>query len=154
MGAPSEKGFSITSPPVDRSRTEQIELSRERARRVAAIADDYRGRRTVILDLTAITPIVDFFVISTGTSRRQMHALVDEIQRVLKEAGIEKLGLEGYDNNSTWVLLDFGDIVLHVQTEEARELYDLDRLWADAPLVEWSNPDTPDAGVDRGDTEK
>lgn len=101
----------------------------------ARIVDEYRGRDPVILDLTGITPIMDFFVIATATSRRQMHAIADEVNRLLKEQGQTPLGREGYDS-SIWILQDYGDVVLHLFTEEARELYDLERLWADAKRLD------------------
>ena len=120
-----------------RSRSdEDIAESREHAIICAKIAQEYRGRDTVILDLTDVTPIVDFFVISTGNTRRQMHAIAEEADRVLAERGSKRVGLEGY-RESSWILQDYGDIVLHVFTEDMRTLYDLERLWADAPRVEW-----------------
>ena len=102
----------------------------------AKVADDYRGKDTLVLDLTKITPIVDYFVLTTGTSRRQMHAIAEEVDRVLQLEGSSRIGVEGYQN-STWILQDYGDIVLHVFTAETRTLYDLEHLWADAPRVDW-----------------
>ena len=102
----------------------------------AKIADDYKGKDTLVLDLTAITPIVDYFVITTGSSRRQMHAVVEEVDRVLEAEGSSRIGLEGYSGN-TWILQDYGDVVLHVFSSEARKIYDLEHLWADAPHIEW-----------------
>ena len=90
-----------------------------------------------MLDLTAITPIVDYFVVASGTSGRQMRAVADEISRVFKADGDKRLGIEGHDNNSKWTLIDFGDIVIHLQDAEVRSLYDLDNLWADAVRVDW-----------------
>lgn len=110
--------------------------SLEQARLCARIADEYRGKDTVVLDLTDITPIVDYFVITTGANRRQMRAIADEVDRVLSEAGSQRLGVEGYESDS-WILQDYGDIVLHIFTAEARALYDLERLWADARRVDW-----------------
>lgn len=125
-----------------RSRSpEAIAESRENAITCAQIAEAFRGRDTVILDLTEITPIVDFFVISTGSSRRQMHAVAEEVDRVLNERGSDRVGLEGY-RESNWILQDYGDVVLHVFTEEMRRLYDLERLWADAPRVAWQPANT------------
>ena len=124
----------------------------ERACRAARIADDYRSRDVVVLDLTNITPIVDYFVVATGTSGRQMRAVADEISRVFKEDGDPRLGIEGYDNESSWTLIDFGDVVVHLQDADARTLYDLDRLWADAPRVDWQStttPPTPDQAPDQ-----
>jgi ribosome-associated protein len=102
----------------------------------ARIADEYRGKDSRVLDLTAVTPIFDFFVITTATSARQMRAIVDEVDRVLKSEGSRRIGTEGAPTG-TWILQDFGDIVLHVFTAEARKLYDLENLWADAVPVDW-----------------
>lgn len=89
-----------------------------------------------MLDLTEVTPIADYFVIATGTSGRQMRALAEEVDRVLREYGSRPVGVEGKDD-SQWILHDFGDIVLHVFSPDARKLYDLEHLWADAPRVDW-----------------
>lgn len=115
---------------------QQAQRSLDDALRVARVCDDYRGKETLILDLTGITPICDYFVITTGTNRRQIHAIADEVNRVLKEGGSRRMGREGYDESS-WVVQDYGDVVLHVFTPETREVYDLENLWADAPRVEW-----------------
>lgn len=100
------------------------------------MADDYRGQNTVVLDLTAVTPIFDYFVVTTGSSPRQMRALADEVDRVLRQEGSARLGVEGYES-STWLLQDYGDVVLHVFAPESRGIYDLEHLWADAPRVDW-----------------
>ena len=106
------------------------------AANVARIADDHRGQNTVLLDLTEITSLFDYFVITSGTSRRQMHAVAEEVDRVQEKNGSARLGLEGY-RESVWIVQDYGDIVLHVLTPEAREAYDLEGLWADAKRVDW-----------------
>jgi ribosome-associated protein len=102
----------------------------------ARIADEYRGRDTIVLDLTGVTAIFDFFVLTTAGSPRQMRAIAEEVQRVLSAEGSQSLGTEGADS-ATWVLQDYGDIVLHVFTPAARSLYDLEHLWADAVQVDW-----------------
>lgn len=104
----------------------------------ARIADEFRGADTVVLDLTGVTRIVDYFVITTGTSRRQMHAIADEANRRMKQAGSARIGIEGYDGD-TWVLQDYGDIVMHVFNSETRALYDLEHLWSDAKKIDWQN---------------
>ncbi|MCL4109329.1 UNVERIFIED_CONTAM: hypothetical protein GTU68_038958 [Idotea baltica] len=97
-----------------------------------------RAKDIVVLDLTKIASIVDFFVIATGNSRRQMHAIADEVNRRLKgDRGNERLSVEGYRSEGNWLLMDFGDVVLHVFTEEGRELYDLESLKADAVRIDW-----------------
>ena len=102
----------------------------------ARIADEYRGRDTVVLDLTGVTPIFDFFVLTTAGSPRQARAIADEVHRVLSAEGSKTLGTEGTEA-ATWLLQDYGDIVLHVFTPAARSLYDLEHLWADAVRVDW-----------------
>lgn len=117
----------------------------------AQCADEMRARDVVVLDLTKVASIVDFFVIATGTSRRQMHAIADEVNRKLKwEGENERLGIEGYRTEANWVLMDFGDVVLHVFTAEGRTLYDLENLKADAERVDWQSlvPRTETTGVD------
>lgn len=89
--------------------------------------------------MTSVTPIVDFFVVTTATSGRQMRAIVAEVEQLLKLRGSRpRVGIEGRDS-STWILQDFGDIVLHVFSPEGRSLYDLEHLWADAPHVDWKS---------------
>ena len=106
----------------------------------AKCADEMRARDIVVLDMTGIASIVDFFVIATGTSRRQMHAIADEVNRKIKgEGGNDRLSIEGYRTEGHWILMDFGDVVLHVFTEEGRELYDLENLKADATRIDWQN---------------
>jgi ribosome-associated protein len=104
----------------------------------ARCADEMRAQDVVVLDMTEIASIVDFFVIGTSTSRRQMHAIADEVNRKLKgDGGNDRLGIEGYRTEANWILMDFGDVVLHVFTEEGRELYDLENLKADAKRIDW-----------------
>jgi len=107
-----------------------------RACRCAQAAEDFRGKDTLVLDLTEVTPIADYFVVTTGTSGRQMRSLAEEVDRILREAGSRPYGIEGREDGQ-WILHDFGDIVLHVFSPEARKLYDLEHLWADAPRVDW-----------------
>lgn len=102
----------------------------------AKICDDYRGLDTAVLDLRHVTPEFDYFVITTGNSRRQMHAIAEEVDRFQEEQGTVRLGIEGYDR-SHWIVQDYGDVVLHVFTDETRDLYDLENLWADAITVDW-----------------
>lgn len=102
----------------------------------AKAAEDSRGKETLVLDLTGVTPIVDFFVITTGASGRQMKAVADEVDRVMRSTGSRPRGVEG-EKDASWILHDFGDIVLHVFSPDARQLYDLEHLWADAPRIDW-----------------
>ena len=118
-------------------RTAAIRQSLLEACQCAKIADDFRAQDVIVLDLTAITPIFDFFVLTTGTSRRQMHAIAEEINRFHKKISAPTgRGMEGFDN-SQWIVEDYGDVVVHVFSPEMRELYNLESLWADAVRVDW-----------------
>lgn len=81
---------------------------------------------------------MDFFVITTGSNTRQMHALCDEVRVQMKSRGQKPPATEGYEQSS-WIVQDWGDIVLHTFLPEARELYDLEGLWADAKTVDWKS---------------
>lgn len=112
--------------------------SLELAIAAARVAQDNRGQEIVILDVRQATPICDYFVLATGTSRRQLHAISEEIdQKLEKELGDRRLSREGYDD-SQWILLDYGNIVVHLFDEKTRGFYDLEGLWADGERVEWS----------------
>lgn len=128
-----------SSVQIASTRTEALyRSSLENACTAARICDELRGQNIVVLDLTRITSIVDFFVIVTGNSRRQMHAIADEVNRKLKhEDGNRRISIEGYRTEGNWILTDYGDVVLHVFTAEGRELYNLEQLWADAVRIDW-----------------
>jgi ribosome-associated protein len=102
----------------------------------AKIADDLRAGEIVVIDLRGITSVCDFFVIATGGSSRLMRAVVEEINKRFKKEAWPPLGLEGARDDH-WILADYGDIVVHVFQPDARELSDLEGLWADAPRVDW-----------------
>jgi ribosome-associated protein len=107
----------------------------ERALVAARTADDHRGQDVVVLDLRELTTFFDYFVIVSGTSRRQLHAISEEIDHALEEGlGDRRLGIEGYDE-SRWILLDYGDVVVHIFEPETRAYYALEQLWAQAKRV-------------------
>jgi ribosome-associated protein len=108
----------------------------ERACLCARVAAENKARDVVVLDMRAITPLYDFFVLATGTSRRQIHTISEEIDAALRRAGDLRLSVEGYEA-SKWVVQDYGDIMVHVFTPETREYYSLEDLWADAPRLDW-----------------
>src|SRR5262245_48562623 len=109
---------------------------RRRAFLAARIAADNKARDVLVLDMRGITPLYDYFVIGTGSSRRQLHTLAEEIDAGLREAGDRRLGIEGYVA-SRWIVQDYGDLVVHLFDPEARAYYALEELWADAPRVDW-----------------
>ncbi len=112
------------------------------ARACARIGDDNRGKDILLLDLRKATSLVDFFVIITAASRRQSHAIADEIDQEMKKRGEWKLGMEGSEEGR-WVLIDYGDFVVHVLSTEARDYYALEEIWGDAERLDWQDPDRP-----------
>lgn len=107
----------------------------ELARLAARVAEETRGSEITILDLRRLTPVVDYFVIATGSSRRQMHAMADEIEKVIgRELHDEKRGAEGYEEGR-WIVLDYGDVMVHLFDPDARGYWDLEGLWSDAARV-------------------
>ncbi len=126
----------VTIPPMTKGRRSQLDRSLQQACLAARILEDTRGQETLVLDLTGVTSIVDFFVLATGTSPRQMKAMAEEVHKILKQGGAKRIGYEG-EESSQWLLQDYGDLVIHLFTPDARKLYDLEHLWAEAPQVDW-----------------
>jgi len=108
----------------------------DRACLAAKIAAENKGENVVVLDLTAITPIFDYFVIATGNSRRLVHTIVEEIDTALTRLGDERMSVTGYET-SKWVVQDYGDVMCHVFDPETRSYYNLEDLWADAERIDW-----------------
>ena len=110
---------------------------RDSACLAARAAADKGGADTTILEVGKVLAIVDAFVITSGTNRRQVATIADEVRRRLRaEAGLSPLRTEGLEALE-WVLIDYGDFVVHVFLDETRRYYSLERLWADAPPLEW-----------------
>jgi ribosome-associated protein len=110
------------------------EAAGERARRWAEAARELNAEDVVALDVCALTSFADAFVIATAGSDRQARAVADAVVEGAKQRGESVLGVEGYEEGR-WILIDGGDVVLHVFVRETREHYDLERLWADAPRI-------------------
>ena len=109
----------------------------EWVRLAARAADAKTDEPTVVLDVGGVLAITGWFVIASGTNSRQVRTLAEEVERTLTEAGGPKpVRVEGLDT-AYWVLMDYGDFVVHVFLDEARDYYDLERLWADVPVVDW-----------------
>src|SRR6188768_261541 len=99
-------------------------------------ADEKKAVNLIALDLRDIASFTEFFVIASGTNQRQVQAIADEINEQLKkQLGTRPVRIEGY-NSAEWVLLDYGDFIVHIFNGEARDFYDLARLWRDARKVE------------------
>ncbi len=111
----------------------------ELAEAAATAAVAKGGERTVVMEVGELLGITDAFVITSGRNSRHVRTLVEHIERTLKVSrGILPLQVEG-DDDYRWVLLDYGDFLVHVFLEETREYYDLERLWGDAPSIVWED---------------
>lgn len=102
---------------------------------VAQAADSLKAEDIVALDLRGLTIIADFFVICTGNSSIQIRSITDRIEERMREHGFRKLRKEGYQE-ATWILLDYGDVVVHIMAAEQRAFYKLEAFWADAPRLD------------------
>ena len=143
----------VSTSKADSSALQNTNRSLELALAAARTAADNRGQQIQILDLRDITPIFDYFVIVTGTSRRQLHAISEEIDHTLEdEMNDQREGIEGY-NDSRWILLDYGSVVIHLFDQETRSYYDLENLWADAPKVDLTGVVDPSQTCSLEDTE-
>ncbi len=103
----------------------------ELAHRIVEIASDKKGNDIVMLRTAELTSMADFFVICSGRSDRQVHALASAIVGELRDEGIRPMGLEGRQS-ARWVLLDYGTVIVHIFAPEEREYYGLERLWSKA----------------------
>ena len=124
-----------------------IELSEfdDRIRRAINAMAEKKAIDLTVLDLRGISSFTDFFVIATGANRRQVQAISDEVVEELKRNGSPAARVEGYQN-AEWVLIDYGDFVVHVFDDKARRFYDLERLWREARRRDLSADDLTKLG--------
>ncbi len=100
---------------------------------VLSALDDVKGKDIVTLDVSAMTDVTDTLVVASGSSSRQVKALAENVIEQGKKAGIRPLGVEGLDGAAEWVLVDYGDLVLHVMLPATRDFYELEKLWSIRP---------------------
>jgi len=123
----------VTSPESQDSDASRRSLVLARA--AAQVAQELQGEDVVILDMRDQTTWFDYFVIATGTSRRQLHAMSETIDHKLEDdLGDRRMGIEGYQE-SRWIVLDYGTVVIHLFDAETRAYYSLETLWGDAQRV-------------------
>lgn len=99
----------------------------------ARIIDDKKGLDIKVLNIAGISPLADYFILATGTNANQLHAMCDEIAEKLSAKGLHPKQTEGYQTGN-WILMDYGDFMIHLFSKEAREFYNLDRIWKDAAV--------------------
>jgi ribosome-associated protein len=113
-----------------------VSESRDLVVAAARAAASKQARDVVVLDVRDLIVITDYFLIASGTSDRQVRTIAEEIERSVRDKGMKPVRREG-EREGHWALLDFVDFVAHVFLDDDREFYDLERLWSDAPTVEW-----------------
>src|SRR5688572_30287820 len=119
----------------------QLAAARQFAIDAARHAANTRCTNVVVLDLTGLSPVCDFFVIATGTSARQMRTVADEINELAEQRKFSPMSSSGYEGES-WILVDCVDVVVHIFNAQTRGYYDLDNLWGDAKPIDWQTEAT------------
>ena len=110
--------------------------SLELARKAATFLDSKKAEKLNVIEVDSISSLADYFVIATGNNNTHVRALADELDERMKAEGMPPARREGYRSNS-WILLDWGNVVVHIFTQEGRDFYDRDRLWADGNKIDW-----------------
>ena len=132
---PEEHGVRSPIPnTIEQSETTSDKLD-ERILTALAAASDKKALEIVILDLREIAAFTDYFLITSGANERQVQAISDEVLDKLKKAGSPAARIEGY-RTAEWILMDYGDFIVHIFADQARKFYDLERLWREARQVE------------------
>lgn len=111
--------------------------SAQLAQTAARILEDRKAQKVKVLDIRKLSSVADFFIVSSGKTDVQVRALADHVEEKLAEQGRRPDHTEGY-RLGRWVLMDYGDVVIHIFREEERDFYGLERLWGDAPLVDYT----------------
>lgn len=119
---------------------EAIKLAIEAAR----AASDLKATSILAIDVSERIVLTDVFVVLSGSTERQVRSIVDAVEEAVEKAGAKRLRREGLEGEAHWVLLDFGDIMVHVQQDEDREYYALEKLWSDCPVIELPEDITAD----------
>ena len=111
--------------------------SKELTKLAVAALEDRKAEDVTVIDISEISPIADYFIIANGTNQNQLQAMRDAADETLYKAGVKVQQIEG-NQSSTWILLDYGDIIIHIFSKEDRLFYDLERTWRDGKVVDVS----------------
>ena len=109
--------------------------AREMAKIAIAAMEEKKAEDIRVIDISEVSVLADYFIIANGSSRPQIQALSDEVSEKMEKAGATLKQVEGYDS-AKWILLDFGDVIVHIFNQEDRLLYDLERIWRDGKQVD------------------
>lgn len=112
--------------------------SKELTKLAVAALEDRKAEDVTVIDISEISPIADYFIIANGTNQNQLQAMRDAADESLYKAGVKVQQIEG-NQSSTWILMDYGDIIIHIFSKEDRLFYDLERTWRDGKVVDVSD---------------
>ena len=133
------EGFGLSSDRTAASASSSGIEAAEVAAVAAQAASDKKGEDVCVLALTELSDVCDYFVIATGSNNRLVDAIVDEVEeKVAKAFSEHPFSIEGREEG-TWILMDYGSVLVHVFTPEAREYYRLEKLWGDAPITRYED---------------
>ncbi|TAN43267.1 MAG: ribosome silencing factor [Nitrospirae bacterium] len=119
--------------------------SKKSAVEAARICGDKKANNILVLELKDLTVIADYFVICSGDSTTQVKAIAQHVERKLRDEGVRPLRTEGAQN-AQWVLIDYGDVIVHIFEEQTRAYYELEKFWLDAPRIQVDDKNTPALG--------
>lgn len=128
------------------------EHARDLAQAAAAAAADKKAENVVLIDVSDQLVITDVFLVASASNERQVRSIVEAIEERLQAEGEKPTRREGH-RDGRWVLLDYADLVIHVQHNEERSFYELDRLWRDCPVIEFADPAAAGEPTPAGETE-
>ncbi|MEP7360715.1 MAG: ribosome silencing factor [Chloroflexota bacterium] len=131
---PIRSGLPRRRKPVPKTGDSPEEQALNLARRVVELASDKKASDIVLLEIGALTTLADYFVICSGQSERQLRGIIDGIASALRDEGIKPVGKEG-SATAHWMLIDYGSVIVHVMAPPERDYYQLEKLWAEAPLL-------------------
>ncbi len=123
--------------------SDDLTKSRKMAKMACLALDEKKGKDIKVIDIHEVSVLGDYFIIASGTNQNQVQAMVDNVEEQLGRAGFEPRQIEG-TKNSSWILMDYGDVIVHVFDEENRLFYDLERIWRDGKAVDIGELEEPE----------
>lgn len=120
--------------------SEQNEImdARQKARLAIAALEEKKGEEIHVVDISEVSVLADYFIIASGSNKNQLQAMRDAVDEKLSKAGYEPKNIEGF-HNASWILMDYGDVVIHIFDKENRLFYDLERIWRDGKMLDVSS---------------
>ena len=109
--------------------------AREMVKKIHSALEDKKADDITVIDITEVSCLADYFIITNGENNNQVQAMADSVDEAMTKAGHNARGIEGY-STANWILLDYGDVVVHIFSKDDRRFYDLERIWRDGKAIE------------------